>query len=100
MAREILTLRKEREAAVPVAWRNKLSGWCGTVVMQGKSPLDCGFEPLYTAPPAQPVAVPDEMIPILSDGEIIGYERHGEKFSAIVGATWNACRAAMLKEAK
>lgn len=45
--------------AEPVAWRNKDSGHCGTVLIQGKSPIDCGYEPLYLAPPA-PVSVPDE----------------------------------------
>ncbi|EPD2509568.1 hypothetical protein ACR8R1_004928, partial [Enterobacter hormaechei] len=33
--------------AEPVAWRNKDSGHCGTVHIQGKSPIDCGYEPLY-----------------------------------------------------
>ena len=45
--------------AEPVAWRNKDSGHCGTVLIQGKSPIDCGYEPLYLAPPA-PVSVPDD----------------------------------------
>ncbi len=44
--------------AEAVAWRNKDSGHCGTVLIQGKSPIDCGYEPLYLAPPA-PVSVPD-----------------------------------------
>ncbi|MCM8117600.1 hypothetical protein M8U16_18350 [Enterobacter hormaechei] len=45
--------------AEPVAWRNKYSGNCGSVLIQGKSPIDCGYEPLYLAPPA-PASVPDE----------------------------------------
>ncbi|POT26583.1 hypothetical protein C3433_13375 [Citrobacter freundii] len=55
-------------------------------------------QPLYTAPPA-PV-VPDAMKPVLKDGEIIAYERHGERFSTVAGAAWNTCRAAMLQGAE
>lgn len=54
--------------------------------------------PLYSAPPA-PV-VPDAMEPVLKDGEIIAYERHGERYSTVVGAAWNTCRAAMLQGAE
>lgn len=46
---------------------------------------------------ASPPAVPNAMSPVVEVGEIIAYERHGERFSTIVGATWNACRAAMLQ---
>lgn len=55
-------------------------------------------EPAYTAP-VVPV-VPDAMQPVLKDGEIIAYERHGERFSTVAGAAWNACRAAMLNGGK
>lgn len=58
---------------------------------------DVTVQPLFTAPPAS-VSVPDEMEPVLKDGEIIAYERHGERFSSVVGAAWNACRDAMLKK--
>lgn len=57
-----------------------------------------GFIAVYTAPPA-PV-VPDAMEPVLKDGEIIAYERHGERFSTVAGAAWNACRAAILQGAE
>lgn len=53
-------------------------------------------EPLYKN--AQPVVVPSAMTPIVEDGETIAYERNGERFSTIVGSTWNTCRAAMLKK--
>ena len=46
---------------------------------------------------ASPPAVPSAMSPVVEVGEIIAYERHGERFSTIVGATWNSCRAAMLQ---
>lgn len=39
--------RRERDKQEPVAWRNKDTGWIGTVIMQGKSPSECGYEPLY-----------------------------------------------------
>lgn len=42
-------------------------------------------------------SVPSEMTPIIEDDEIIAYERHGERFSTIIGATWNTCRAVMLQ---
>ncbi|HBM7627597.1 TPA: hypothetical protein LZ302_004866 [Enterobacter hormaechei subsp. xiangfangensis] len=73
--------------AEPVAWRNKDSGHCGTVHIQGKSPIDCGYEPLYLAPPA-PVSVPDAME---MDDDFDSAFEHGKA----VG--WNAYRAAMLQ---
>ncbi|HCR1961857.1 TPA: DUF551 domain-containing protein [Enterobacter kobei] len=89
--------------AEPVAWRNKDSGHCGTVYIQGKSPSDCGYEPLYLAPPAS-VSVPDdlEMKPIQTDdGQIVGYEYLGERYGVTAGCAWNTAirtfRAAMLQ---
>lgn len=55
---------------------------------------------LYAAPQLPQPAVPSAMTPVIVDGEIIAYERHGERFSTIVGATWNTCRAAMLQGAE
>ena len=86
--------------AEPVAWTEK----CEITNMQATGLYLRGFPDnsqgrdiaLYTAPPA-PVSVPDAMEPVLKDGEIIAYERHGERFSTVVGATWNACRATMLQ---
>ena len=51
MARELLD-RRERDKQEPVAWRNKETGRCGSVAIQGKSPSECGYEPLYLAPPS------------------------------------------------
>ncbi|HFK5809291.1 TPA: hypothetical protein ACG0L8_004291 [Enterobacter bugandensis] len=93
--------------ATPVAWRNKDSGHCGTVHIQGKSPIDCGYEPLYIAPPA-PVAVTNR-----SMFEKWWESEHGSPLDSwdslrtpdgycddgIDGQfeAWNACRAAMLQ---
>lgn len=55
--RELLAYREAQGNVV--AWRNKTTGWCGTVVVQGANPADKGYEPLYTAP--QLPALPDEM---------------------------------------
>lgn len=91
--------------AEAVAWRNKDSGHCGTVHIQGKSPVDCGYEPLYLAPPTS-VSVPDdlEMKPIQTDdGQIVGYECLGERYGVTAGCAWNTAirtfRAAMLQGA-
>ena len=78
--------------AEPVAWRNKESGHCGTVLIQGKSPTECGYEPLYLAPPAPVVPEPKsymdfwEQYPDMTAQEAIDRS-----------AGWNACRAAMLQ---
>lgn len=63
LARELLALRKEREAAVPVACLYHT----GQVLTRAECDDDkvfaicCKVEtPLYAAPPAQPVAVPDD----------------------------------------
>lgn len=98
LARELLALRKEREAAVPVAWRNKESGWCGTVVIQGKSPFDCGYEPLYAEPPT-PV-VPDAIEPDYDVIKGILPTSNPDEYACCIAADmWNACRAAMLNQA-
>lgn len=65
----------------------------------GRSNYDALMIAALDAFRASPPVVPSEMTPIIEDGEIIAYERHGERFSTIVGATWNACRAAMLQGA-
>lgn len=66
MARELLALRKEREAAVPVALRMRyrsdtaMTGWSYSDKYSGEVPDGFEVEVLYAAPPAQPVAVPDD----------------------------------------
>ncbi len=99
LAMQLIALRKEREAAVPVAYvahyeSGALHGVCEKDDPVKMEWLKRGFTitPLYAAPPAQPVAVPDEAkgkidpdAPDYSDGYRVG---------------WNACSAAMLKEAK
>lgn len=63
----------------------------------GRSNYDALMLAALDAFRASPPVVPSEMNPIIEDGEIIAYERHGERFSTIVGSAWNACRAAMLQ---
>lgn len=89
--------------ATPVAWRNKDSGHCGTLYIQGKSPIDCGYEPLYMAPPA-PVSMPDESSVELLATDLmkridkITGERHSvATLSSLRVSILNACRAAMLQ---
>lgn len=100
MARELLALRKEREAAVPAIhrWRR--------VSVEPYGPYPWHYEDFtsfskpaegiedeyfYDAPPAQPVAVPDEAT----------WEDAPANCENVDWAQgWNACRAAMLKEAK
>ncbi|WP_223824757.1 DUF551 domain-containing protein [Enterobacter bugandensis] len=95
--------------ATPVAWRNKDSGHCGTVHIQGKSPIDCGYEPLYLAPPA-PVSVPYDVMAAIQkvarirldlndfDGDRRGIaESLGEAEEALIEAVTR--RAAMLQGA-
>ena len=78
--------------AEPVAWRNKESGHCGTVLIQGKSPTECGYEPLYLAPPAPVVPEPKSYMDFWEQ-----YPDMTAQESIDRSAGWNACRAAMLQ---
>ena len=56
--RELLALRKEREAAVPVRYMNRYTGACYTLEQQPDAATDTMvYVPLYDE--AQPVLVPD-----------------------------------------
>jgi len=102
LARELLALRKEREAAVPVAvvdiQRGRGDGrkyaLCYTSL--GHSLPDDVYN-LYTAPPAQPVAVPDA---ICVRQAIANMEKHeySDTTNVAYKQGWNDCRAAMLKQ--
>ncbi|EOC0414997.1 DUF551 domain-containing protein [Cronobacter dublinensis] len=87
MAHELLALRKERERAEPVAWTEK----CEITNMQATGLYLRGFPdssqgrdiPLYTAPPAPPVA--DDSLPY--DPQIAEYEQMMEAEQAQADTT-------------
>lgn len=90
-------LRKEREAAVPYGYVHQhIYEDCGSAGLSNDHEAYGGGEceshiPLYRHPPAQPVAVPDEAT----------WEDAPANCENVDWAQgWNACRAAMLKEAK
>lgn len=92
IVRELLALRKEREAAVPAINVIFKDGWPipETVgVVAGSEKLPDGAHDFYAAPPAQPVAVPDEIT------ERIGGLDWG--WQGEFNRGWNACRAVMLQ---
>lgn len=82
--------------ADPVAWKAGSRAFVTRVVAEMYAcEIMAEIQPLYITPPA--TVVPSAMTPIVEDGETIAYERNGERFSTIVGSTWNACRSAMLQ---
>lgn len=92
--------RRERDKQEPVAIVDIQSGRSdgnklAIVFTRAAHALPDDVYSLYAAPPAR--VVPDEMTRITNEGELIGYEYHGERYGVTVGATWNACRAAMLQ---
>lgn len=102
LARELLAYREAQGNVV--AWRNKTTGWCGTVVVQGANPADKGYEPLYTAP--QLPAAPDEMTHEMMRAVQMHSELGAYAANNLSGAYglfrefWSvACRAAMLAAA-
>jgi len=101
LARELLSLRKEREAAVPV-FEVEISGehWINAGPAKGVDfwLLPDGIITLYAAPPAQPVAVLDEMLAAMEEVLRISDRDHEAWHRVRDGIA--SCRAAMLKEAK
>ncbi|WP_144814094.1 DUF551 domain-containing protein [Enterobacter sp. DE0047] len=96
LARELLALRKEREAAVPDYYVviTSVGVWQAKYKTLAEAqahikPWDKGYsiKALYTRLPAQPVAVPDE-IESTSGSDYDDYYCDG----------WNACRDAMIKQ--
>ncbi|EPN1651987.1 DUF551 domain-containing protein [Cronobacter dublinensis] len=124
MAHELLALRKEREAVVPVAIIDQanldyLKNGADADVWPPER-AEMGDMPLYTTPPAQPVAVPDEHYQNLSElyhaqekrlfklaqrikGHAFDKYSHSSSQAidvleaAIFGESDEACRAAMLE---
>ncbi|MDI7682359.1 hypothetical protein QLZ14_16615 [Cronobacter sakazakii] len=100
MATELLALRKEREAAVPVAWTEvcEITNMHATgLYLRGFPDNSQGRDiPLYTTPPAQPVAVPDETFDEWSRRCEIQLTLCRPEFREVAEISWNACRAAML----
>lgn len=73
LARELLALRKEREAAVPIRYMNRYTGACYTLEQQPDAATDTAvYVPLYDV--AQPVAVPELFVQgVIDDGENCAY---------------------------
>ena len=122
-------LRKEREAAVPVAWLRESAlkdihkdAWTPLIVMENRrdgvdlsESYEVSFIPLYTSPPAQPVAVPDDadprdefesQFPIPRNAQRCGKGYVCTSYSGWAAHEfinkwegWKACRAAMLAAA-
>ncbi|ELQ6218509.1 hypothetical protein R2301_003983 [Cronobacter dublinensis] len=98
---ELLALRKEREAAVPVAYadpqafRNFQAGTATKEWVWAKP--DAGLVPVFVeAPPAPPApVVPDDMPKGLA-GQIVSLLAHNIGDKLLAQKIWNACRAAML----
>ncbi len=98
---QLLALRKEREAAVPVGVVRHVD--VGVADRKGihvslYQQLPAGAE-VFAAPPAQPVAVPDA---ICVRQAIANMEKHEycDTTNVAYKHGWNDCRAAMLKAAK
>ncbi|WAH51934.1 hypothetical protein LMA04_17830 [Pseudescherichia vulneris] len=94
MACELLALRKEREAAVPVRYMNRYTGACYTLEQQPDAATDTAvYVPLYDV--AQPVAVPTfEEWCQRTEQKPVGWVREAMR------EAYEGCLAAMLKEAK
>ncbi|ELY4807020.1 hypothetical protein QL217_16260 [Cronobacter malonaticus] len=100
----LLALRKEREAAVPAGYRYRFrptseaaGKWILVETIEEANPLPkYEIQPLYTTPPAQPVAVPDETFDEWSRRCEIQLTLCRPEFREVAEISWNACRAAML----
>ncbi|ELY2632448.1 hypothetical protein SMY59_002715 [Cronobacter sakazakii] len=93
---ELSELRKEREAAVPVAYISKadLDAGYPHILARKDYSKACPMA-VFAAPPAQPVAAPEKCP--RSVYEVIYQECDGfVECSANAETIWNACRAAML----
>ncbi|EKK5196986.1 hypothetical protein PN545_001017 [Cronobacter sakazakii] len=100
LARIALDWLALRERAEPVyqLWSSGINQWieCDSARYDAHAQIPAQRRVLYTAPPAQPVAVPDETFDEWSRRCEIQLTLCRPEFREVAEISWNACRAAML----